>query len=113
MRGRDIGRGRSRLLAGSLMQNSIPRPQDHDLNQRQMLQHSNPGIPKFFMFVLSLITYSDCIRSGHMCDKVQTQDSCNARRLFFEVLEYREIAIVIMPLQEKDLKRKSVGGQHT
>ena len=34
-RGRDTGRGRSRLPAGSLMRDSIPRPQDHDLSQRQ------------------------------------------------------------------------------
>ena len=33
-RGRDIGRGRGRLLAGSLMLDGIPRPQDHNLSQR-------------------------------------------------------------------------------
>ena len=38
-RGRDIGRGRSRLHAGNLMQDSIPGPQDHDLSQRQTLNH--------------------------------------------------------------------------
>ena len=31
-RGRDIGRGRNRLLAGSLMRDSIPGPQGHDLS---------------------------------------------------------------------------------
>ena len=36
---RDIGRGRSRLPLGTLMQDLIPGPQDHDLNQRQMLNH--------------------------------------------------------------------------
>ena len=36
-RGRDIGRGRSRLPAGSPVQNSIPGPRDHDLSHRQML----------------------------------------------------------------------------
>ena len=36
-RDRDIGRGRGRLPAGSLMQDWIPGPQDHDLSQRQML----------------------------------------------------------------------------
>ena len=35
--GRDIGRGISRLPTGSLMWDSIPGLQDHDLNQRQML----------------------------------------------------------------------------
>ena len=38
-RGRDIGRGRSRLPAGNLMWNLIPGPQDHNLNQKQMLNH--------------------------------------------------------------------------
>ena len=38
-KGRDIGRGKSRFPMGSLMQDSIPGPQDHDLSQRQMLNH--------------------------------------------------------------------------
>ena len=38
-RGRDIAKGRSRIPMGSLMQDSIPGPQDHDLSQRQMLNH--------------------------------------------------------------------------
>ena len=38
-RGRDTGRGRSRLHAGSLMQDSIPGPQDHTLGLRQTLYY--------------------------------------------------------------------------
>ena len=38
-RDRDLGRGRSRLPVGSLMQDSVSGPWDHDLNQRQMLKH--------------------------------------------------------------------------
>ena len=38
-RGRDISRGRSRLPAGSLMQDSLPGPQDHDLSLTHMLNH--------------------------------------------------------------------------
>ena len=39
-RGIDIGRGRrSRLPAGTWMQDLIPGLQDHDLSQRQMLNH--------------------------------------------------------------------------
>ena len=38
-RGRDIVRGRSRLPMGSLMQDSIPGPWDHDLSQKQILNH--------------------------------------------------------------------------
>ena len=40
-RTRDIGRGRSRLPAGTgnLMQDLIPGPWDHDLSQRQTLNH--------------------------------------------------------------------------
>ena len=36
-RGRDIGRGRSRLPAGSPMRDLIPGPRDHILSQRQSL----------------------------------------------------------------------------
>ena len=38
-RGRDLGRGISRLPAGSLMQDSIPGLPDHALSQKQMLNH--------------------------------------------------------------------------
>ena len=38
-RGRDIGRGRSRLPAETPKQNSIPGPWDHALSQRQTLNH--------------------------------------------------------------------------
>ena len=37
--GRDIGRGRSRLLKASPMQDSTPGLRDHNLSQRQMLNH--------------------------------------------------------------------------
>ena len=38
-RGRDTGKGRSRLPAGSPMWDSVPRPRDQDLSQRLMLNH--------------------------------------------------------------------------
>ena len=38
-RGRDIGRGRSRLHAGSPMWDSILGLQDHTLGQREALNH--------------------------------------------------------------------------
>lgn len=38
-RSRDLGRGRSRFLAGSPMWDSIPEPWDHALSRRQMLNH--------------------------------------------------------------------------
>ena len=38
-RGRDIGRGKSRLPAGGLRQDSISGPWGHNLNQRQILNH--------------------------------------------------------------------------
>ena len=34
-----LGRGRSKFPAGSLMQDLVPGPQDHDLSRRQMLNH--------------------------------------------------------------------------
>ena len=48
-RGRDKGRGRSRLPVGSLMLNLMPGPGDHDLAEgTQLLSH--PGAPgKFFL----------------------------------------------------------------
>ena len=36
---RERGGGQSRLPAGSLMWDLIPGPQDHNLNQKQMLNH--------------------------------------------------------------------------
>ena len=44
-RGSDIGRGKSRLHAGSLMWVSVPGPQDHDLSRRQMLNHCATQVP--------------------------------------------------------------------
>ena len=38
-RGRDMGRGRSRLPVGNWMRNLIPGPQDQNLGQRQTLDH--------------------------------------------------------------------------
>ena len=38
-RGRDIGRGRSRLPEGNLVWDLISGPQDHNLSQRQTLSH--------------------------------------------------------------------------
>ena len=38
-RSRDLGRGRSRVPVGSLMWDSIPGPRDHDLSQKQTLNH--------------------------------------------------------------------------
>ena len=46
-RGRDTGRGRSRLPAGSPMWDSIPGLQDHDLSGRQMLNHWATQAPLF------------------------------------------------------------------
>ena len=43
---RDISRGRSRLPEGSLMQDSIPGPRDHDLSQRQTLNHWATQVPQ-------------------------------------------------------------------
>ena len=46
-RGRDIGRGRSRLHAGSPMWDSISELRDHALSQRQIDTQpvSHPGVP--------------------------------------------------------------------
>ena len=44
-RGRDIGRGRSRLPVGSPMWDSIPGLRDHTLSQRQILNHWATRVP--------------------------------------------------------------------
>ena len=46
-KGRDTGRGRSRLHAGSPIWDPIPGPQDPYLSQRQTLNNgqSHPGTP--------------------------------------------------------------------
>ena len=43
--GRDTGRGRSRLHAGSPMQDSIPGLRDHCLSQRQTLNSWATQVP--------------------------------------------------------------------
>ena len=45
-RGRDTGRGRSRLPVGSSMWDSIPGPWDHTMSRRQMLYHGAPQCPE-------------------------------------------------------------------
>ena len=51
-RGRDTGRGRSRLPAGSPTGDSIPGLQDHDLSQRQMLNYRATQVPQVCQFQL-------------------------------------------------------------
>ena len=49
--GRDTGRGRNRLPAGTLRWDSNPGLWDHDLGHRQMLKTlSHPGIPNSMVF---------------------------------------------------------------
>ena len=54
-RGRDIGRERHRLPMGSLMQDAIPGPGDHDLSQRQIdaqpLSHPSDPIYKIYIYI--------------------------------------------------------------
>ena len=49
-RGRDIGGGRSRLLAGNPMWDLIPELQDHALSQRQTLNHWATQASLIFLF---------------------------------------------------------------
>ena len=49
-RGRDIGRGKSRLPVESPMWDSIPGPQGHDLSQRQMLNLEATQVPLYTNF---------------------------------------------------------------
>ena len=53
-RGWDTGRGRSRLPAGSLMRDSVPAPQDHDLSPRQMLNSWATQAYLLFFFLIEV-----------------------------------------------------------
>ena len=53
-RGRDTGRGRSRLPVGSPMRDSIPGPWGHTLSRRQALNHwATQGSQKLTVFKVS------------------------------------------------------------
>ena len=54
----DIGRGRSSLPARSLMWDSIPGPRDHDLSQRQTLNHWATQVSLLSYIIISL--WIDC-----------------------------------------------------
>ena len=65
-RGRDIGKGRSRLPAGNLMWDLIPGPWDHDLSQRQTLNHWATQAP--FILVLNSLQAHERLTSQLLCD---------------------------------------------
>ena len=55
-RGRDTGRGRSRLHAGSPMWDSIPGLQNHALGRRQALNHwATEGFPLYTILLKHLV----------------------------------------------------------
>ena len=58
-RGRDTGKGRSRLHAGCPMWDSIPGLQDHTPGQRQALNHwATQGSPRVNIIILSHLSTS-------------------------------------------------------
>ena len=60
-RGRDTGRGRSRLHAGSLTWDSILGLQDHTLGRRQALKPlSHPGCPSFTFLTQDSTSWGWC-----------------------------------------------------
>ena len=46
-RGRDIGRGRSRVPVGNPMKDSIPGPQDHDWSEGRCSTTEPPRCPRY------------------------------------------------------------------
>ena len=56
-RGRDIGRGRSRLHAGSPMWDSILGLQDHAPGQRQALNHCATQGSLWCIFIITFAAY--------------------------------------------------------
>ena len=69
-RGRDTGRGRSMLHAGSLMWDSIPGLQDHALGQRQMLNCWATQVSlNYFILNKPLMLYK------HWCSYVENKNN--------------------------------------
>ena len=64
-RGRDIGRGRSRLPAGSLMWDSIPGLQGHALSWRQMLNHWATQASQVNMLKINLVIRNLLVKGTH------------------------------------------------
>ena len=64
-RGRDTGRGRSRLHAGSPMWDSIPGSRGHALGQRRCQTAEPPGVPSITFFFLTDIAMSTA--QSHVC----------------------------------------------
>ena len=72
-RGRDIGRGRSRLPMGSLIRELIPGPRDHNLSQSRCSTLSHPGILSmlYLMEVSSIRRKKGCyMRKERRADKM-------------------------------------------
>ena len=59
-RGRDIGKGRSRLPVGNGMRDLIPGPQDHALSQRQTLNYwvTQVALPDVLYWLIESFTNS-------------------------------------------------------
>ena len=67
-RGRDTGRGRSRLPAGSLMRSSILGPQDHNLSQRRTFNHWATQVPQnlFKMHLIALVIHRKTLENAYI-----------------------------------------------
>ena len=70
-KGRDIGRRRGRLPGKSLMKDSIPGPQDHDLSQRQILNYWATQAPKIQQFCTLLVLMKIHVLLGHLAGSVE------------------------------------------
>ena len=75
--GRDTGRGRSRLLAGSQMWNSIPGPRSlPELKADiQLLSHPGVAVIWFLKARLSYVANTDLIQEHLFCTKVPYMDT--------------------------------------
>ena len=71
-RGRNIGKGRRKLHAGSPMWDLIPGPQDHALSQRQMLRHPDI-LGKFFKPEIVTSVFYSHAHIIRLMDPLQTQ----------------------------------------
>ena len=69
---RDTGRGRRRLPVGSLMWDSIPGPRDHDLSQRQTLNHWTTQASLVLSCFITMFYYHVCCSGVHWSEKVDS-----------------------------------------
>ena len=105
-RGRDTGRGRSRLHPGSPMQDSIPGLQGHALGCRRRQTAAPPGLPVFSLSWCCLLKYNflnffdkfQCIyfSCGQLCSWCNIKESTADSKIMKTSLCFIQVILVII-----------------